>query len=113
MAKSFCIIRIRAPAHRGIYSLSLHDALPICWAQDDAHIGRNLGVVLGPPHDEAPRFFAGDRKSTRLNSSHANISYAASCLKKKTAVPHNLPMDAVLRLCLRLLNDTSISLAAV
>src|SRR3712207_8167355 len=29
--------------------------------------------------------FAGDRKSTRLNSSHANISYAVFCLKKKTA----------------------------
>src|SRR3712207_7660739 len=31
---------------------------------------------------------AGDRKSTRLNSSHANISYAVFCLKKKTMVKH-------------------------
>src|SRR3712207_8712645 len=30
---------------------------------------------------------AGDRKSTRLNSSHANISYAVFCLKKKTSTP--------------------------
>src|SRR3712207_7597667 len=30
-----------------------------------------------------PRFMEGDRKSTRLNSSHANISYAVFCLKKK------------------------------
>src|SRR3712207_8420838 len=33
--------------------------------------------------DGAARVFAGDRKSTRLNSSHANISYAVFCLKKK------------------------------
>src|SRR3712207_7874957 len=32
---------------------------------------------------EAPRLLAVDRKSTRLNSSHANISYAVFCLKKK------------------------------
>src|SRR5215203_515343 len=31
----------------------------------------------------APFFLVGDRKSTRLNSSHANISYAVFCLKKK------------------------------
>src|SRR3712207_8954155 len=31
---------------------------------------------------------AGDRKSTRLNSSHANISYAVFCLKKKIRCPH-------------------------
>src|SRR3712207_8715939 len=31
---------------------------------------------------------ARDRKSTRLNSSHANISYAVFCLKKKTIIPH-------------------------
>src|SRR3712207_7289197 len=37
------------------------------------------------PGGEQPRFynFLGDRKSTRLNSSHANISYAVFCLKKK------------------------------
>src|SRR3712207_8565683 len=37
---------------------------------------------------------ASDRKSTRLNSSHANISYAVFCLKKKiiTSNPHNSPM---------------------
>src|SRR3712207_8542688 len=32
--------------------------------------------------------FLGDRKSTRLNSSHANISYAVFCLKKKTSPAH-------------------------
>src|SRR3712207_7130311 len=33
-------------------------------------------------------YFKEDRKSTRLNSSHANISYAVFCLKKKTQHPH-------------------------
>src|SRR3712207_7550323 len=33
--------------------------------------------------EEVVRHFAGDRKSTRLNSSHANISYAVFCLKKQ------------------------------
>src|SRR3712207_8808930 len=35
-------------------------------------------------HDEVERLHDRDRKSTRLNSSHANISYAVFCLKKKT-----------------------------
>src|SRR3712207_7888126 len=43
--------------------------------------------ILAPAHDPAPGSAAGrseaDRKSTRLNSSHANISYAVFCLKKK------------------------------
>src|SRR3712207_7187530 len=44
--------------------------------------GRAIDVIRHPPPPaRGPR----DRKSTRLNSSHANISYAAFCLKKKTA----------------------------
>src|SRR3712207_7782942 len=44
-------------------------------------VGRVIGrAQLGRGHGEAPV----DRKSTRLNSSHANISYAVFCLKKKT-----------------------------
>src|SRR3712207_7124866 len=46
------------------------------------------GLVLGRPH---PGPAVGDRKSTRLNSSHANISYAVFCLKKKKNTPH-LPL---------------------
>src|SRR3712207_7323865 len=37
---------------------------------------------------------AGDRKSTRLNSSHANISYAVFCLKKKKTPPNQLMLTA-------------------
>src|SRR3712207_8573193 len=41
------------------------------------------GALAGPDRPAAPAAPAGDRKSTRLNSSHANISYAVFCLKKK------------------------------
>src|SRR3712207_8269950 len=40
-------------------------------------------VAANRRHADAPAGEAGDRKSTRLNSSHANISYAVFCLKKK------------------------------
>src|SRR2546426_3803711 len=64
-----------------IYTLSLHDALPICGdLQDRGLQRRHSGVLL---HPGSPR--SGDRKSTRLNSSHLVISYAVFCLKKKTA----------------------------
>src|SRR6266852_4370996 len=61
-----------------IYTLSLHDALPISrWGRG----GRSRRDTREPCHSTraAPR----DRKSTRLNSSHGSISYAVFCLKKK------------------------------
>src|SRR2546430_7185022 len=76
-----------------IYTLSLHDALPI-----------SLGFALNAIHVAAMGLWVGglatllvtwgelrlagqriDRKSTRLNSSHSQISYAVFCLKKKKA----------------------------
>src|SRR3712207_8176841 len=45
---------------------------------------RELGKVYGLPKSELDALVTQDRKSTRLNSSHANISYAVFCLKKKT-----------------------------
>src|SRR2546430_13157220 len=65
-----------------IYTLSLHDALPI-WARRDRRAPG--GVELGPDAGVEDVLEAGvrDRKSTRLNSSHSQISYAAFCLKKK------------------------------
>src|SRR5258705_1988659 len=60
-----------------IYTLSLHDALPICRLVDLA-CGQQLP---GLPDDRAGA--RPDRKSTRLNSSHLGISYAVFCLKKK------------------------------
>src|SRR5947209_12584176 len=69
-----------------IYTLSLHDALPIfgelLHALRQPHRVADRGVVHGQVL--AMDYTAiGDRKSTRLNSSHANISYAVFCLKKK------------------------------
>src|SRR2546422_11633994 len=65
-----------------IYTLSLHDALPI--SQDEAGALRGMPVHQGPLRiGEASRLGEGDRKSTRLNSSHGYISYAGFCLKKK------------------------------
>src|SRR2546430_16777707 len=63
-----------------IYTLSLHDALPISFGSLFAQafhlspVERKTLLVAGA---------AGDRKSTRLNSSHSQISYAVFCLKKK------------------------------
>src|SRR5688572_32150550 len=68
-----------------IYTLSLHDALPIS-GQERLHLGRQRHGLdptrAGPAADVAVRD-GGDRKSTRLNSSHSQISYAVFCLKKK------------------------------
>src|SRR3712207_9171942 len=67
-----------------IYTLSLHDALPIY--QRDLGFARAVGGVPGAAHASLDRGWDKDvdrdRKSTRLNSSHANISYAVFCLKK-------------------------------
>src|SRR3712207_8431784 len=55
--------------------------------RDARTLGLDLhgGELAGAPGDVALR---GDRKSTRLNSSHANISYAVFCLKKKKQTTH-------------------------
>src|SRR5699024_11530083 len=101
-----------APPPTGLYSLSLHDALPILMriglqgilGQDDrikvvgeaasgedaVRLSRQLkpDVVLmdlGLPGISGLQSTERiDRKSTRLNSSHVSISYAVFCLKKKT-----------------------------
>src|SRR3712207_7786711 len=89
-----------------IYTLSLHDALPICSGRrkrepkacpgaqrlrrpnEDAHLTdvrdrRKEKRIRCDTVDRPLHVVAIDRKSTRLNSSHANISYAVFCLKKK------------------------------
>src|SRR5436309_11639813 len=81
-----------APPTTQIYTLSLHDALPIALRTQLSidlaiharhHFGsgrqRNRGGIdIGKSAEPQ-----GDRKSTRLNSSHVKISYAVFCLKKK------------------------------
>src|SRR3712207_8604799 len=92
-----------------IYTLSLHDALPIfdadfvrdeagapylVWKADgnDARPMRPTSIYAQRLSDDGTKLLGkrreilrntADRKSTRLNSSHANISYAVFCLKKK------------------------------
>src|SRR3989304_5056409 len=58
-----------------IYTLSLHDALPIC-LDEFLPCSRNK-------HNSSTPTAKKDRKSTRLNSSHGYISYAVFCLKKR------------------------------
>src|SRR5438445_13582421 len=71
-----------------IYTLSLHDALPISQRVLQAPVLRVRGGRRGL-RETGHRLHGRrhhrllDRKSTRLNSSHANISYAVFCLKKK------------------------------
>src|SRR5207248_9927600 len=73
-----------APATTEIYTLSLHDALPISncgyskWWISCEDFGTPRSTVV--PVIVVPK---SDRKSTRLNSSHRTISYAVFCLKKK------------------------------
>src|SRR2546429_1092227 len=71
-----------------IYTLSLHDALPI--SRGRQHRAPAVRHRLQPPPPgvrarpgQRPVRDPGDRKSTRLNSSHGYISYAVFCLKKK------------------------------
>src|SRR5436309_7721567 len=66
-----------------IYTLSLHDALPIY--RGDVVLLRDAqeGGGAAPEGGGAAPEGGGDRKSTRLNSSHVKISYAVFCLKKK------------------------------
>src|SRR2546430_10335862 len=82
-----------------IYTLSLHDALPICIAHVEtdavvAHVVDAVRALAQCAHFDAGRIAAGaefegiDRKSTRLNSSHSQISYAVFCLKKKKNLNH-------------------------
>src|SRR2546428_8350387 len=79
-----------------IYTLSLHDALPISFSPPTAFsdtstskvvhlsggIEKNTKTILGAVQGKVNNL-ARDRKSTRLNSSHDQISYAVFCLKKK------------------------------
>src|SRR5436190_14763033 len=64
-----------------IYTLSLHDALPICaWPCAIRSPAPSTPAAASTPRSSRRR---ADRKSTRLNSSHTVISYAVFCFKKK------------------------------
>src|SRR3712207_7125810 len=99
MCDYVCFFFFNDTATTEIYTLSLHDALPICGERrrgaserarprgPSARV-RGSGAAARAGEPPAPGRCARDhrrldRKSTRLNSSHANISYAVFCLKKK------------------------------
>src|SRR5256885_4089193 len=86
-----------------IYTLSLHDALPICGFVKPAGRALRIGdreenpgqlgagsVLENIDVDRTKMQRAEDRKSTRLNSSHLVISYAVFCLKKKKSYVSDL-----------------------
>src|SRR3712207_8415367 len=102
MSTLTCFFFFNDTATTEIYTLSLHDALPISnlWSNYTESFGIvNYSIAAKLGYDAMNRngkmrngLFADnsygkscrrDRKSTRLNSSHANISYAVFCLKKK------------------------------
>src|SRR3712207_8819436 len=95
-----CLFFFNDTATTEIYTLSLHDALPISWtgrerARKRAPLEEWVDRRRPSPQRATNESSTGtwtpgrgaDRKSTRLNSSHANISYAVFCLKKK--INHN------------------------
>src|SRR5688572_33442389 len=92
---SLLVFFFNATATTEIYTLSLHDALPIYPgprrpSQRGSGRARFGGTAksrrTGRARASAPR---RDRKSTRLNSSHSQISYAVFCLKKKKKKKNN------------------------
>src|SRR5947209_14162691 len=103
---------LTSPAPTEIYTLSLHDALPIYRLARYRAAGLDLPIISPRPAGPDPRASVldtiralaptGDRKSTRLNSSHANISYAVFCLKKKKrSTSHHPRFDKDIGACTR------------
>src|SRR5438309_2818251 len=78
-----------------LYTLSLHDALPIYQPSQPDRLTRSFGQPVAAGLDLGQRALdlgqqrLVDRKSTRLNSSHSSISYAVFCLKKKKKTTNN------------------------
>src|SRR3712207_7352815 len=92
MVDSLSIFFFNDTATTEIYTLSLHDALPISCLRYGCRLSARIrgrlmdstkAARIANPHARMPDARRADRKSTRLNSSHANISYAVFCLKKK------------------------------
>src|SRR3712207_8258859 len=113
MCSVLCFFFFNDTATTEIYTLSLHDALPIYYRQFEYEMALELGGGRTGYLPHMPKLKEGetepyhirpateadlpfmvelDRKSARLNSSHANISYAVFCLKKKkNKTQHKIP----------------------
>src|SRR5207249_12194739 len=107
LSSLFFIFFLSAPAPSEIYTLSLHDALPIYptlaleidashqlvdLQREGFHAGLRQG--RGPWNGLDSELLKADRKSTRLNSSHVSISYAVFCLKKKKKIKKHIHMNS-------------------
>src|SRR6266498_5252738 len=80
----FIIFFFNDTATTEIYTLSLHDALPISnWRSTPRAPSSPFAASTPATSGPTPSRSIRDRKSTRLNSSHVRISYAVFCLKKK------------------------------
>src|SRR5258707_7514515 len=110
---TYCFFFFNDTATTEIYTLSLHDALPISGCRVVRTAGYQAEMELAfaalhqlcaslldgltrlpaPQRDALRIAFGIDRKSTRLNSSHANISYAVFCLKKKKKIDSHMNAD--------------------
>src|SRR5438270_5033499 len=77
------ILLLKLPTPAPIYTLSLHDALPILLRLRLFILRASRIDTKTPCGRDAESLCQSDRKSTRLNSSHSQISYAVFCLKKK------------------------------
>src|SRR2546430_7624649 len=78
-----CFFFFNDTATTEIYTLSLHDALPICCSRKGARVPTSWTAISRGSASCSSCSRTRDRKSTRLNSSHSQISYAVFCLKKK------------------------------
>src|SRR2546427_6845924 len=105
---SFYFFFFNDTATTEIYTLSLHDALPISKTQSALLMLKTWDAVERADSAKAALFevwfarhlgraFVSDRKSTRLNSSHSQISYAVFCLKKKKSPVVPRPASTITR----------------
>src|SRR5206468_11479089 len=91
---SFSFFFFNDTATTEIYTLSLHDALPICQHPGADREPTPGGEIVGQGQLVARAAdVVADRKSTRLNSSHDQISYAVFCLKKKKKKDRRAPLQ--------------------
>src|SRR6266498_4882978 len=78
----FFFLMIRRPPRSTLFPYTTLFRSPSCW-QASTHRSRRSTPIRALARKSLPRRWPGDRKSTRLNSSHVRISYAVFCLKKK------------------------------
>src|SRR2546429_5401683 len=97
---SFFFFFFNDTATTEIYTLSLHDALPISAGGRASTAGAAPGGKGMASVGRGGQGHQGDRKSTRLNSSHGYISYAVFCLKKKkTFKNHRIRLRIAISAC--------------